>query len=59
MYRLEANAHLLQPPINNYCVSDGDVTVMVARRFPSIAFLELNQLLLFFYQACATDYFHH
>lgn len=26
---LKENSHLLQPPINNYCVSNEDVTVMV------------------------------
>lgn len=26
---LEENSHLLKPPINNYCVYNNDVTVMV------------------------------
>ena len=28
--RLEENSHLLQPPINNYCVYNEDFTVMVS-----------------------------
>lgn len=27
--RLKENSHLLKPPINNYCVYNGDFTVMV------------------------------
>lgn len=30
VHRLEVNSHLLQPPINNYCVYNDGFTVMVS-----------------------------
>ena len=41
--RLEENSHLLQSPINNFCVYNKDVTVMVRFKFRPRILTKLTQ----------------